>query len=44
MSGISEILNSRGFEVSGSDRALTEVTQRLQDLGIKIYEAILAII
>ncbi|MGE5860838.1 MAG: UDP-N-acetylmuramate--L-alanine ligase [Ignavibacteria bacterium] len=38
MSGISEILHSRGFEVSGSDRALTEVTQRLQDLGIKIYE------
>jgi UDP-N-acetylmuramate--alanine ligase len=38
MSGLSEILHSRGFEVSGSDKALTEVTQRLHDLGMKIYE------
>jgi UDP-N-acetylmuramate--alanine ligase len=38
MSGIAEILLNQGFEVSGSDRALTEITGRLTDLGIKIYE------
>ena len=38
MSGIAEILLNRGFEISGSDVALTEVTKRLSDLGVKIYE------
>lgn len=38
MSGIAEILLNRGFEVSGSDRNLSEITKRLSDLGIKIYE------
>jgi UDP-N-acetylmuramate--alanine ligase len=38
MSGIAEILLNRGFEVSGSDLNLTEVTKRLSDLGAKIYE------
>jgi len=38
MSGIAEILLSQGFEISGSDRALTEITNRLSDIGIKIYE------
>ena len=38
MSGIAEILLNRGFEVSGSDLILTEVTKRLSDLGAKIYE------
>lgn len=38
MSGIAEILINQGFEVSGSDLQLTEVTNRLQDLGAKIYE------
>ncbi len=38
MSGIAEILISRGFEVSGSDLTLTEVTARLSSLGAKIYE------
>ena len=38
MSGIAEILLNQGFEVSGSDRALTDVTKRLADLGINIYE------
>lgn len=38
MSGIAEILLSRGFEVSGSDKSLSDVTKRLSDLGIKIYE------
>lgn len=38
MSGIAEILLSQGFEITGSDKSLSEVTRRLSDLGIKIYE------
>ncbi|MGA8264949.1 MAG: UDP-N-acetylmuramate--L-alanine ligase [Ignavibacteriaceae bacterium] len=38
MSGIAEILLNRGFEISGSDKSLSEVTKRLSDLGIKVYE------
>jgi len=38
MSGIAEILINQGFEVSGSDLNLTEVTNRLAELGAKIYE------
>ncbi len=38
MSGIAEILLNQGFEISGSDRALTEITNRLSSLGMKIYE------
>ena len=38
MSGIAEILIDQGFEVSGSDRALSEVTDRLKDLGAEVYE------
>jgi len=38
MSGIAEILINQGFEVSGSDLQLTEVTNRLQELGAKIYK------
>jgi len=38
MSGIAEILLNQGFEVSGSDKSLTEVTDRLKKLGAKIYE------
>lgn len=38
MSGIAEILVNQGFEVSGSDKALSEVTDRLESLGIKIYD------
>ena len=38
MSGIAEILINQGFEVSGSDLHLTEVTNRLAELGAKIYE------
>lgn len=38
MSGIAEILLDQGFAVSGSDRALGEVTERLQKLGAHIYE------
>jgi UDP-N-acetylmuramate--alanine ligase len=38
MSGIAEILLDQGFKVSGSDRALSEVTERLQKLGAIINE------
>lgn len=38
MSGIAEILLNRGFEVTGSDLYLTDVTKRLSDLGAVIYE------
>ena len=38
MSGIAEILLNQGFEITGSDKSLSEVTKRLSDLGIKIYE------
>lgn len=38
MSGIAEILWNQGFEVTGSDKSLSEVTDRLEKLGIKIYE------
>jgi len=38
MSGIAEILMNQGFEVSGSDKSLSEITKRLSDLGMKIYE------
>ncbi|MFO7447473.1 MAG: UDP-N-acetylmuramate--L-alanine ligase [Ignavibacteriaceae bacterium] len=38
MSGIAEILLNQGFEISGSDKSLSEITQRLSELGIQIYE------
>ncbi len=38
MSGLAEILISQGFQVSGSDLALTEITDRLQSLGAEIFE------
>ncbi len=38
MSGIAEILLSQGFTITGSDLNKTEVTDRLESLGIKIYE------
>jgi UDP-N-acetylmuramate--alanine ligase len=38
MSGIAEILLDKGFKVSGSDRALSEVTERLQNLGAITFE------
>lgn len=37
MSGLAEILMDRGFSVSGSDRAETPITCRLQSLGAEIY-------
>lgn len=38
MSGIAEILLDQGFKVSGSDKSLSEVTDRLKTLGAIIYE------
>jgi UDP-N-acetylmuramate--alanine ligase len=38
MSGIAEILLNQGFEVSGSDLNLTEITKRLAELGAEIHE------
>ncbi len=38
MSGIAEILLDQGFAVSGSDKALSEVTERLTKLGAAVHE------
>jgi UDP-N-acetylmuramate--alanine ligase len=38
MSGIAEILHRQGYIVSGSDKNLSDVTDRLNKLGIKIFE------
>ena len=38
MSGIAEILLDQGFAISGSDKSLSEVTDRLQQLGAEIEE------
>jgi UDP-N-acetylmuramate--alanine ligase len=38
MSGIAEILLDQGFNVSGSDKSLSEVTDRLKKLGATIFE------
>ncbi|TNE74484.1 UDP-N-acetylmuramate--L-alanine ligase [bacterium] len=37
MSGMAEILLKRGYEISGSDSALSENTDRLKKLGATIY-------
>jgi UDP-N-acetylmuramate--alanine ligase len=38
MSGIAEILLDQGFAVSGSDKQLTDVTDRLKTLGAEVFE------
>jgi UDP-N-acetylmuramate--alanine ligase len=38
MSGIAEILINQGFEISGSDKNISEVTNHLKDLGAKIHK------
>lgn len=38
MSGIAEILLDQGFKVSGSDKSLSDITDRLQKLGAVISE------
>ena len=37
MSGIAEVLNNLGYEVSGSDISNSEVTERLLSMGIKVF-------
>lgn len=37
MSGLAEILANAGFQVSGSDRASSPVTQMLEEKGIHVY-------
>lgn len=38
MSGIAEYLVKQDFEVLGSDITLTEITQRLEKLGVNVYK------
>lgn len=38
MSAIAEVLFHQGFIISGSDKELNDVTHRLSELGIKIFE------
>lgn len=38
MSGLAEIMNKRGFKVSGSDWHKSHITDRLEALGITVYE------
>lgn len=38
MSGIAEIMLKNGYQVSGSDKELTEITDYLEQHGAKIYE------
>ncbi len=37
MSGIADVMNTLGYQVSGSDIATNAVTERLQSLGVKVY-------
>ncbi len=36
MSGIAEVLNNLGYQVSGSDRTQSSTTERLSSLGVKV--------
>jgi UDP-N-acetylmuramate--alanine ligase len=38
MSGIAEILLDQKFKITGSDRQLSEITERLESLGAEIFE------
>lgn len=38
MSSIAELLHNQGLTISGSDMKKTEITQHLEDIGIKIVE------
>lgn len=39
MSGIADVMHTLGYEVSGSDIASNAVTDRLQNLGVKVYHS-----
>lgn len=38
MSGIAEVLSNLGYEVSGSDLKVTDVTRRLESLGVRVLQ------
>jgi UDP-N-acetylmuramate--alanine ligase len=38
MCGIAEVLHNQGYRITGSDLSLTEVTDHLQEIGIKVFE------
>ena len=42
MSGIAEVLLNYGYKVQGSDLKATKITDRLVDLGAKVFEGQLA--
>jgi UDP-N-acetylmuramate--alanine ligase len=37
MSGVARILRERGYQVTGSDRAASEVTEALEDIGVRVH-------
>ncbi|MEY4718081.1 MAG: hypothetical protein RL563_699, partial [Pseudomonadota bacterium] len=37
MSGIAEVLSNLGYKVSGSDIKSSAVTDRLENMGVKVY-------
>ena len=39
MSGIADVMQTLGYQVSGSDLASTAVTKSLQEIGVKIFSA-----
>ena len=39
MSGIADVMHTLGYQVSGSDIARNAVTERLQQLGVKVYNS-----
>lgn len=39
MSGIADVMNTLGYQVSGSDIASNAVTERLKSLGVKVYHS-----
>ena len=38
MSSIAEVLLSQGFKISGSDKSLSDVTKRLSEVGVEVFE------
>lgn len=38
MSGLAEIMNQQGYTVTGSDNQLSEITDHLASVGVKIYK------
>ena len=38
MCGIAEVLNNQNYLISGSDQRLSSTTERLQQVGIRVYE------